>query len=102
MTHKHCVFCGEELPIPRPTSFIDICGSPMNTTVPDTAGNRHHAYFMGRSATHPIPADESSSQTDRKYSAQELYQAYLVGREDDCLPESMSETMFIAQFTGGK
>lgn len=54
MSHKHCVFCGEELPVPRPTSWSSVCTSPINTTQPDTVGNRHHAFFVGHSGK-PIP-----------------------------------------------
>ena len=31
--------------------------------MPDTVGNRHHAYFIGRSAEHPKAVDNDNSQT---------------------------------------
>src|SRR5690349_18601915 len=50
MSHKHCAFCGEELPVPRPTSWSTVCLAENNTTEPDTVGNRHHAFFVGRTS----------------------------------------------------
>lgn len=49
MSHKHCVFCGEEVPVPRPTNWSLVCESPLNTTAPDITGKRYHAVIVGSS-----------------------------------------------------
>jgi hypothetical protein len=61
MSHKHCVFCGEEIPCPRPTSFSLICTSALNTTIPDTTGNRYHAVFLGRKDASRIPQQTAAA-----------------------------------------
>src|SRR5258708_6106084 len=48
MSHKHCIFCGEEIPVPRPTSWSSVCESPSNTMTPDTVGKRYHAFMISR------------------------------------------------------
>jgi len=47
MSHKHCIFCGEEVPVPRPTNWSLECDSPLNNISPDTAGRRYHAVIVG-------------------------------------------------------
>jgi hypothetical protein len=53
MSHKHCVFCGEEIPVPRPTSFSTVCKAENNIGPIDTVGNRHHAVIIGRHSDIP-------------------------------------------------
>jgi hypothetical protein len=47
-SHKHCIFCGIEVPVPRPTTFSLICYSPLNGTTPDSCGHKYHAVIVGR------------------------------------------------------
>lgn len=64
MTHKHCVFCGEEVPVPRPTSWSTVCRAENNTGPMDTVGNRHHAVLVGRQDKYqfaPQPAPDEKS-----------------------------------------
>lgn len=56
-THKHCIFCGEEVPVPRPTNWNLACDSPLNTMTPDTVGKRYHAVIVG-SAKNETPATQ--------------------------------------------
>jgi hypothetical protein len=62
MSHKHCVFCGDELPSPRPTIWSSVCTSEANTTNPDTVGNRHHAFLTGRTDSNYKPWESGAAQ----------------------------------------
>lgn len=66
MSHKHCVFCGEEVPCPRPTSFSLVCDSPLNNTAPDTFGKKYHAVIIGRAKNEPTPLAFVAAQPDNR------------------------------------
>ena len=86
MSHKHCIFCGEEIPVPRPTSWSSVCESPSNTMTPDTVGKRYHAFMISRDYKNFQARTATPVETASPHSiARETIR--IMEEEDTCDPE---------------
>lgn len=85
MSHKHCVFCGEEVPVPRPTNWSLVCESPLNNTIPDTVGKRYHAVIVGTAKREPerAAAPPEPSECSPEMSADEFYRKNRIAHDYD-------------------
>lgn len=78
--------------MPRPTSWSTVCHARNNTSQPDTVGNRHHAFLVGRNSPNEAAPLSGLGNANTSGHASPAYSGETsTAKADRCSPESLPQ-----------